>query len=91
MAPKQEEDIQQHQLFYTRCTVGRRVFNLVIDSESIENIIGRQVVNQLQIPVEQHPNPYTIGWIKATKRIDVQEKCKVPFLLENIKMRSIAT
>ena len=37
------------------------------------------MVRQLQLPIEKHPNPYTIGWIKAAERIEVKERCKVPF------------
>ena len=61
LTPKQEENTQRHQLFCTRCTIGRRVFDLIMDSGSCENIVGREVVKQLQLPVEKHPNPYTIG------------------------------
>ena len=47
LAPKQDEDTQRHQLFRIRCTIGRRVFDLIVDSGSCENIIGRAVVAQL--------------------------------------------
>ena len=33
----------------------------------------------LKLPVEKHRNPYTIGWIKAAEKIEVRERCKVPF------------
>ena len=33
----------------------------------------------LKLLVEKHPNPYTIGWIKAAEKIEVKEICKVPF------------
>ncbi|KAJ1697651.1 hypothetical protein LUZ63_006163 [Rhynchospora breviuscula] len=79
LAPKQDDATQRHQLFRTRCTINGRVFDLIIDSGSCENIIGRDVVNSLQLAVEKHPNPYSIGWIKAAEKIKVTERCKVPF------------
>ena len=33
----------------------------------------------LKLLVERHPNPYSIGWIKAAEKIEVNEHCKVPF------------
>ena len=79
LTPKQEENTQRYQLFRTRCTIGERVFELIVDSGSCENIIGKEMVRQLQLPIEKHPSPYTIGWIKAAERIEVKERCKVPF------------
>ncbi|GKD02008.1 reverse mRNAase [Tanacetum coccineum] len=79
LAPKQEDHSQRHQLFRTRCTINGRVFELIIDIRSCENIIGRETVKLLQLPIETHLNPYSIGWIKAAERIHVKERCKVPF------------
>ena len=79
LTPKQEENNQRHQLFWTRCTISGKLFELILDSGSCENIISREVVKLLGLPVEKHPNPYTIGWIKATEKIEVKERCKVPF------------
>ena len=55
------------------------MFDLIVDSGGTKNIISRGVVKQLQLPVEKHPNPYTMGWIKSTERVDVNERCRVPF------------
>ena len=75
----QEESIQCHQLFRTRCTINRKLFELIIDNGNLKNIISREAVRVLKLPVEKHPNLYTIGWIKAVEKIEVQERCKVHF------------
>ena len=80
LTPKCDEQTQCHQLFRTRCTVLGKIFGLIIDSGSCENIIGREVVKRLNLPVEKHPDPYSLGWIKtAAAQVHVTERCKVPF------------
>ena len=79
LAPKQEESNQPYQLLQTRCTISGKLFELIIDSGSCENIISRKVVKLLRLLVEKHPNPYTIGWIKVAEKIEVKGRCKVPF------------
>ena len=76
---KQEENTQRHQLFRTRCTINDKLSELIIDSGSFENIISKEAMKELKLPVEKHPHPYTIGWIKAARKIEVNEHCKVPF------------
>ena len=77
--PTQEEITQLHQLFQTQCTISGKLFELIIDSGSCENIISRKVVRLLKLLVEKHPNLYSIGWIKTAEKIEVKERCKVPF------------
>ena len=79
LTPKQEENTQRHQLFRTRCTINKKLFELIIDSGSCENIISRKVVRLLKLLIEKQPNPYSTEWIKVAKKIEVKERCKVPF------------
>ncbi|PKI44143.1 hypothetical protein CRG98_035487 [Punica granatum] len=65
LASKQEDESQRNKLFRTFCLIKSRPFIVIIDSGSQENIIGKTVVEKLKLPVEKHPNPYSIGWIKA--------------------------
>ena len=51
---------------------------LIIDSVNQKNIIGCNVVQKLQLALEKHPHPYTIGWIKEVDDIQGAECCKVP-------------
>ncbi|XP_010276232.1 PREDICTED: uncharacterized protein LOC104611026 [Nelumbo nucifera] len=76
---RSKDTTQRHRMFRTRCTVQGQLFELIIDSGSQENIIGRDVVRKLQLIPEKHPNRYTIGWIKEVGGVRVEERCKVPF------------
>jgi hypothetical protein len=49
LAPKQEDQSQRNKLFRTRCNIHSRTFNLIIDSGSQENIIGRAVVEKARV------------------------------------------
>ena len=79
LALKQKERTQHHQLFRTRCTSNNRLFKSITNNGSCKNIISREAVRVLQIPVEKHPNPYSIRWIKATENIEVREHDMVLF------------
>lgn len=80
LIPKRVEKTQWHQLFRTRCTIGDRVFGIIVDSGSCENIIGRETMKKLKLPIEKHLEPYSLGWIKSdTRKINVTEYCKMPF------------
>ena len=75
---KQEKNTQRHQLFKNRCTIKDKLFELIIDSGSFENIISREAVSKLKLPMKSILT-YTSGWIKAAEKIEVNECCKVPF------------
>ena len=68
-------------MFRTRCTINDKLFELIIDSGSFQNLISREAMRELKLPIEKHPHPYTIGWIKAAEKIEVNEHCKVPFFI----------
>ena len=85
--PKKDESIQQHNIFKTRCTVNQRVCDLIIDSESSENIVSKTMVDKLQLPTQPHPFPYRIRWIKKVSETKVTEQCRVPFSISKYKRR----
>ena len=57
LSPKPTEENQRHKLFLTRCAILGKTFDLIIDNGSLENIIGREVIEKLHLPVEKHPTP----------------------------------
>ena len=74
---KQEEETQHHKLFQNRCCISNKFLDVVIDSDSFENIIFRQLVKKLQLPVEKHLEPYKMDQIKEVETIKVVDRCKV--------------
>ncbi|XP_071708300.1 uncharacterized protein [Rutidosis leptorrhynchoides] len=77
LAPKQV-DTQRNLLFHTRCTISCHIFDLIIDSESCQNIISSELAHKLKLSLEKHPEPYIIVWITDRPGIKVTERCCVP-------------
>jgi hypothetical protein len=63
------------------------LFDLIIDNGRCENIIGTHTVDKLKLklPLEPHPEPYKIWWIKSIGEISVNQQCRVPFSIEKYR------
>ncbi|KAG6757010.1 hypothetical protein POTOM_037310 [Populus tomentosa] len=79
LAPKQIEQSQRHNIFQTRCTMNKKVCDVIIDSGSSENIILKSMVTKLGLKTEKHPSPYKIGWIRQGAEVRVIEICHIQF------------
>ena len=79
LTPSQPVSSQRNSLFRTRCTINKRVCDVIIDSGSCENIISKSLVKTLELLTVKHPHPYKIGWIKKGTELMVTEVCKVQF------------
>ena len=82
LTPKQEEPSQWHNIFRTRCTVNKRVCDIIIDSGSSENIISKVMVTKLGLQARKHSTPYKIGWIKCGAKVKVTEVWHIKFSIE---------
>jgi hypothetical protein len=74
-----DEDEQRHNLFHSRCTIGGKVCQLVIDLGSCENVVAEEVVEKLALETEKHPNPYRLEWLKKGNEVIVTKRCLVSF------------
>ncbi|XP_031387093.1 uncharacterized protein LOC116200384 [Punica granatum] len=54
----------RHNIFHTRCTSHGKVYMVIIDSGSYENVISTTMVEKLHLKVEPHPDPYKLSWLK---------------------------
>jgi hypothetical protein len=68
------------------------MLDLIINSIIFETIIVKYTANKLKLPLEPHPKPYKIEWIKSVEEINVTQYCIIPFYffyLLSIRMRCI--
>uniref|UniRef100_A0ACD5Y723 Uncharacterized protein n=1 Tax=Avena sativa TaxID=4498 RepID=A0ACD5Y723_AVESA len=77
-----QPDNKRKKIFESKCTVNGKVCKLVIDSCSRENLISQNLVNHLKLETRDHPNPYTIGWIKKGTNIRITKQCNLPLSLD---------
>ena len=52
---------QRNEIFRARCTINKRVCDLIINSGSVENIASKSLVAKLGLKTEKHPSSYKIG------------------------------
>ena len=64
LTPRVEYGDQRNEIFRARCTISKRVCDLIIDSGSVKNIASKSLVIKLGLKTEKHPSPYKICWIK---------------------------
>ena len=79
LTPRVEYGDQQNEIFRARCTISKRICDLIIDSGSVENIASKSLVTKLGLKTEKHPSPYKIGWIKKGVETLVTQQCHVTF------------
>nr|CAD1817170.1 unnamed protein product [Ananas comosus var. bracteatus] len=78
---EEEEDWRRRSIFRTHVLCGGKVCDLVIDGGSMENVISKDAVEKLKLPIEKHPQPYKIRWLKKGNEILVTSHCLVRFTL----------
>ncbi|XP_020702058.1 uncharacterized protein LOC110113720 [Dendrobium catenatum] len=79
LAPRKQVNSQRHSIFKTKCTIGGKVCDLLVDSGCTENVVSRTVVQALQLKTMKNPQPYKISWVKKGMEIMVTDMCRIQF------------
>ena len=70
----ESEDLLRSNIFQTTCTMGGKVYRLVIDSRSCENVVSEEAIQKLRLAIEKHPNPYKLSWLKRGNEVTVSKQ-----------------
>ncbi|XP_026455778.1 uncharacterized protein LOC113356752 [Papaver somniferum] len=73
---------QRHNIFRSKCYIGGKICNIIIDGGSVENYVATHVVKKLGLPVHPHPVPYSVGWVNKSTTQDITHQCYVTFKFE---------
>ena len=72
--PHTQELPQRNNLFRKRIKCQGKVYNLLIDLGSTENLVSFEMVEKLKLPKKPHPFPYHISWLKKGQQTLVIEQ-----------------
>ncbi|KAJ9553571.1 hypothetical protein OSB04_017616 [Centaurea solstitialis] len=70
-------------IFRTMCTAKGKVCSVIIDSGSCENMVATSMVEKLGLPIQDHPDPYQVTWLKKGNLLKITHKCLVQFSIGN--------
>ena len=74
-----EDEEQREQIFRTRCTIGGKTCNLVIDAGSCTNVASTTLVEKLKWPTTIHPHPYKLQWLDKGSQVTVNKQALISF------------
>lgn len=70
-------------IFHTRCTLGGKICNVIIDGGRCENFISKVMVEKLNLNCEKHLTPYCVTWIKKGNEVLIHKRYLIIFSIKN--------
>ncbi|XP_071933133.1 uncharacterized protein [Coffea arabica] len=79
------DDLQQENIFYSRCHVMDKLCSLVIDPGSCTNVASALMVERLTLPTSDHPRPYKLQWLNNSGEVRVHKQVLINFAIGRYK------
>ena len=76
---KEDDEVQQENIFHTRCHVQNNVCSVIIDGGSCANVVSTTLVEKLGIPTSKHPRPYKLQWLNDSGEVRVNKQVLISF------------
>nr|GEZ36449.1 RNA-directed DNA polymerase [Tanacetum cinerariifolium] len=58
-------------IFRTQCTAKGKICTVIIDGGSCENMVSTTMVEKLGLPIQNHPDPYQLMWLKMEDGVSI--------------------
>ena len=75
-------DWQRFNIYKTHVTWQEKFCNLIIEGESIENVVSRELIEKLNLKTEHKEHQYQLAWLN--EHGCVKHQCLVSFSIGNI-------
>ena len=76
---KEDDEMQQDNIFHTRCHVQNKVCSVIIDGGSCTNVASTTMVEKLGMATCKHPRPYKLQWLNDSGEVRVNKQLLVVF------------
>jgi len=83
--PASKEASQRKSLFRTTCKSHGKVWKVVVDFGSIDNLVSLEMVKKLNLKRIPHPTPYKVSWLNKGQQVLVNEQAWVEFNIGGYK------
>ncbi|GJW65839.1 hypothetical protein Tco_0117723 [Tanacetum coccineum] len=80
----------RNNIFRTMCTSKGKIYDMIIDGGSCENVVSIYMVEKLGMKTEDHPEPYQLIWLKKRNTVKVSKRFLVQFSIEENEIISEA-
>jgi hypothetical protein len=74
-----ESSLQRTRLFWTTCKTKDKVYKVIVDSGSTNNLVSTKMVENLELEMIDHPSPYKISWLQKGNQVTFTKQCLVEF------------
>jgi hypothetical protein len=80
-----EKLVQRNSLFRTSCKNKDKVFKVIIESGSIDNLVSTEMVEKLELKTTAHPRPYKVSWLQKGHQVMITKQCLVEIKIGGYK------
>jgi hypothetical protein len=66
-----ENPMKRNSLFRTTCKTKGKVWKVIIDSGSNDNLVSTEMVEKLELKTTAHPRPYKVSWLQKGHQVTI--------------------